>query len=179
MSDSEHGDQFVERLAGIAANSSIVEAVHSLPGGSTFAAFLQRETDAYIAQAGDGWTDAGLAAWVAERQAEMNRAWSADVARVTGDPPPAEIEAPSSSEILEAAEAWRREGVEVRPDLAAILFQAVTNRRGPFALFVERETAAARRNGEDINEHMAQHRDEMRRLFRADVEAVVREARGW
>jgi hypothetical protein len=58
------------------------------------------------------------------------------------------------------------------------LFDAVIQMRGRFMQRVEREASAAVRDGEDPNERLALHRDEMRRLFLADVEALAREARG-
>lgn len=67
----------VDRLAGIAADVSIVEAVHGLQG--QFIAFFDRETRAYHEAAGAEASDAGLAVWINERQAEMRRAWRSDV----------------------------------------------------------------------------------------------------
>ena len=49
---------------------------------------------------------------------------------------------------------------------------------GQFMQRLEREAEVAQRAGEDVNEHLARHRDAMRGLFRRDVEALAREARG-
>jgi hypothetical protein len=72
----------IDRLADIAKEANIVNAVANLDGA--FVQFMQRETDAYVAQAGDAWTDEGLAAWIKAREAEMQRAWRTDVADLTG-----------------------------------------------------------------------------------------------
>lgn len=168
----------IAKLAGIAADASIATGVADLNG--EVVNWFQDQTDAYVASVGGNWTDDGLAAWIAQRQEDMNRAWRADIATLTGDTlePPAEPAAiPDASAILEAAEAWKRDGADLPPQHYATLVQAVMRRRGPFALRLEREMKACR-PGEDINERLALHRDEMRELFRADAEAVIKEAGG-
>jgi hypothetical protein len=166
----------IRKLKAAAAEINIVDAVAELPN-SSLANWLQDQTDAYLAWAGDKWTDEGLASWVASRQAEMNAALRADVAIVTGDAPQRpEIEALDREAILAAGAAWERDGADLPQHHYAILTRAVLNRRGPFAQFLARQMAACR-PGEDPNQRIALHRDEMRQLFHADARAVIREAR--
>jgi hypothetical protein len=167
--DSEHE---LEMLAGLAADAKIVKAVHALPGGSSFVAFVQRETANYWAQADD---DAGLTAWMQERWPEAQKRWATDIAVVTGDAvePPGRV-APDASAILEAAAAWKRG--EASDEHMKVLFDAVTQMHGQFMQRVEREAAIALRAGEDPNQRLARRRDEMRDLFRRDIEALVKEA---
>jgi hypothetical protein len=168
------GDQFIEKLAGIAAEVNCVEAVHALPGGSTFAAYVQHISADYWATHDD---DSGYGAWLQARWPEAQRLWAEDVATVTGAAErPAEVEDPDARAILEAAAAWERDGADLPQRHYAILTRAVLNRRGPFAQFLERQLAACR-PGEDPNQRIALYRDEMRRLFHADARAVIREAR--
>ena len=75
--DGDGNGAEIDRLAGIAQDVRIGTAVADLQG--EFIAFFDRETRAYMAQAGDAWTDDGLAAWIKEREAEMQRCWRADV----------------------------------------------------------------------------------------------------
>jgi hypothetical protein len=175
-SDSEHGnggDTFAT-LADIAAEANIVEAVHSLPGGSTFAAAVQRMSADYWETHDD---DSGYGAWMQARWPEAQRAWAADVATVAGDAvePPDRV-APDATAILNAAAAWKRG--EADDEQMKVLFDAVTQMRGRFMQRVEREAASAMRAREDVNERLAQHRDEMRALFRADLAAIIKGAGG-
>ena len=171
--DSEGGE--VERLARLAASANIATAVAELQGGATVQ-FFQRETDAYVAQAGDVLTDDGLAAWLKGREAEMNAAWRSDVAAVTGDAAESpDRMAPPPNEIREAAAAWERDGADLPPRHYETLVRAVLARRGPFARFLEREMRALG-PGDDPNARIVVHRAEMRRLFRADLEAVIKDA---
>jgi hypothetical protein len=117
--------------------------------------------------------DAEYGAWMQSRWGLAQTAWAADLARVTG----AKGDGPSPAEIIAAAEAWHP-GVILDAASADILTKAVMNRQGPFALFVERETAAARLAGVDVNERVAPHREAMRAMFRKEVGELVREARG-
>jgi hypothetical protein len=89
--------------------------------------------------------------------------------------------------ILEAAEALRAEQREERtlgPGHAADLFAAVARRRGPFILRLEAELmeyyrrCAGQMSVEGQNEFLAPMRRELGALFRADVEAVIADARG-
>jgi hypothetical protein len=169
--DSEHE---LKKLVGLAAEVNYVEAVHALPGGSSFAAYVQRISADYWARHDD---DSGYGAWMQERWAGAQRAWAADVAIVTGVPQQPRVEVPDASAILEAAAAWERDGADLPPRHYATLVQAVINRRGPFAMFLSREMAACPRD-ENVNEHMALRRDEMRKLFRRDLAAVIKEAEG-
>jgi hypothetical protein len=166
----------IRKLKAAVQDLNIVDAIAGLPN-SSLANWLQTQTDAYIAWAGDRWSDDGLAAWVASRQAEMNAALRADVAIVTGDMAQRpEVEAPDREAILAAGAAWERDGADLPQRHYAILTRAVLNRRGPFAQFLARQMAACR-PGEDPNQRIALHRDEMRQLFHADARAVIREAR--
>jgi hypothetical protein len=185
MSGDRKSDTF-ERLATVAAEANIVDAVAELPN-SKLVNWLQDQTDAYVAWAGDKWTDEGLAAWVASRQTEMNAALRADVAVVTGAVPQrSEVEAPDREAILAAAEALERakeRDEEVSPAHMATLFMALMQRRGPYALAFERELNAYHRltggkgDSEGQSAHLASHKDELRPLFRADLAAIIREAR--
>jgi hypothetical protein len=80
--DGETPGAEIDRLAEIAKDANIVAAVADLQGN--FVQFMQRQTDAYFAAAGPAGTDEGLAAWIKERQAEMQRCWQADVNILTG-----------------------------------------------------------------------------------------------
>ena len=89
--------------------------------------------------------------------------------------------------ILEAAEALRAEQREERtlgPGHMADLFAAVARRRGPFILKLESEllayyaAAGDKMSAEGQAEFLAPMRQELNALFRADVEAVIAEARG-
>lgn len=82
MSASGNGDgngsnAEIARLARVAQHVNIGAAVAELQG--EFIQFFDRETRAYMAQAGDAWSDNGLAAWIKEREAEMQRTWRADI----------------------------------------------------------------------------------------------------
>src|ERR1700722_20072506 len=102
------GNSELAKLAALAveAKANFIEAALNVGNISNW---LQDQTDAYVAWAGDKWTDEGLSAWVAARQGEMNAAFRADVATITGDmPAPTSVEAPSPSEIREAGEGLRR-----------------------------------------------------------------------
>ena len=181
MSGDRKSDTF-ERLATVAAEANIVDAVAELPN-SKLVNWLQDQTDAYVAWAGDKWTDEGLAAWVASRQAEMNAALRADVAIVTGDAPQPrpKIQAPDCEAILAAAEALEAEAEERRtmhPKHMQTLFAALIYRRSPYIVEVEKEMAAYRGPNEGFTEHLLHHRADLRPLFRSEVEAVIREARG-
>jgi hypothetical protein len=171
--DSEHNVELA-RLADIAAEANLVEAVHALPGGSTFAAHIQRETAAYWATHDD---DSGLTAWLQRRWPDAQRAWASDVAAVTGVKP--ERAPLDAGAILEAAEALRRSNErDERPEARhmALLTRAVVRRRGPFVALLEREMATCP-PGVDPNEHMAPHREEMRRLFQVELKKIIAEAR--
>jgi hypothetical protein len=72
----------IARLAEIAKDANLVVAVAALQG--EFVQFMQRQTDAYFAAAGPAWTDEGLASWINQRHAEMQRCWAADVKILTG-----------------------------------------------------------------------------------------------
>jgi hypothetical protein len=180
------GDSEIEKLAGIAveAKTNFVEA--ALAVGNS-AEFFQRETDRYMAQAGADWSDDGLAEHMRARWSEANRAWAADVAAITGDTverpaPRIEVEAPPASAVREAGEAMQRadeRDEEAGPSHMAILFQAVLARREPFVERLEHELAEALASGAtDLNEHIAPLlRGPLRDLFRADIEAVIAEAK--
>jgi hypothetical protein len=76
----------IDRLAAAAKDVSIVTAVHDLQG--QFIRFMVREQEAYKAAAGAGATDAGMAAWINRKAAEMQACWAHDVAVVSGKEPP-------------------------------------------------------------------------------------------
>jgi hypothetical protein len=84
--------------------------------------------------------------------------------------------------VLRAAEALKRD--EATADHMFDLHAAVLRMCGPYAIALEREVNAYMRlaggkgDGEGLNEHMRRCRDEMRTLFRRDIDAVVREAEG-
>jgi hypothetical protein len=84
--------------------------------------------------------------------------------------------------VLRAAEALKRD--EAGPDHMMDLFTAIIRLRGPYILRLEAEISAyyalagSQRSAEGQAEHLAQHRDEMRRLFRRDPDAIIREAEG-
>ena len=99
------------------------------------------------------------------------RAWAADVATLTGD---AVTTFDRAAILVAAAAAWKRG--EASDEHMKVLFDAVIKMRGQFMQRVEREAAIAQRAGEDPNQRLAQHRDEMRELFRRDVEALIKEA---
>jgi hypothetical protein len=174
------GDDEIKKLTGLAveARANFIEAALNVRNISNW---LQDQTDAYMAWAGDKWTDEGLAAWVAARQGEMNAAWRTDVASVTDDTPaPTAVETPPASAIREAGEALKRCDERDEPledPHMRVLFAAVISMRGLFMQRLEREMASLR-PGEDPNEHMAQHRNELRALFRRDCDAAIKEARG-
>ena len=93
----------------------------------------------------------------------------------------ASIAAMTDAEAVRAAgEAWKRD--EAGPDHMADLFMAVVAMRGPFIARLEAELNAYRRlagdkvTAEGQAEYLAPLREEMRRLFRTDAEAVIREA---
>jgi hypothetical protein len=73
----------LNRLAKVAKNPNLVDAVYGLPD-SEFAAWMCREHAAYYAPAGASATDAGAAAWMREKWGEAQRAWTRDVDRVLG-----------------------------------------------------------------------------------------------
>ena len=73
----------VDRLAGVAKEVNVVEAVANFNGA--FIEFMQRETDAYVESVGGNWSDEGLAEWIKARTAEMQRAWRTDLDLLTGD----------------------------------------------------------------------------------------------
>jgi hypothetical protein len=75
-------DAEIARLAAAARSVNVVDAVHDLQG--SFIEFFDRETRAYKTQAGDAWTDDGLAEWIKAREAEMKRAWKIDLDELTG-----------------------------------------------------------------------------------------------
>jgi hypothetical protein len=184
MNDDGKSDAF-EKLAGLAAEANIVRAVHALPGGSSFAAYVQNATAAYWASHDD---DSGLLKWLQDRWAGAQMAWANDVATVTGEmierpPPRIEVEAPPASAIRAAGEAMRRAGErdeEAGPSHMGVLLQAVLARRGPFVERLEREMAAGLASGAtDLNAYIAPMlRGPLRDLFRRDVEAAIREAEG-
>jgi hypothetical protein len=81
--------------------------------------------------------------------------------------------------ILRAGEALRRD--EASLDHMMDLWEAVMRFRGPYAVAFQREVnvfASGRSDAESINEHLARKRDEMRALFKTDIEAVIAAARG-
>ena len=160
----------VDRLAGVAAGSNIVRAVHALPGGA-FIPTIQKLTADYWAQADDD-DDSGLTAFLQARWPEAQRAWTDDVATVTGDAPELTYVRPVDAKaILAAAEAWRCDGAGLAQRHYDVLVQAVMARRGPFVRFL--------RDAEgDPNAHMARHRDQARELFVKDLERVIKEAGG-
>jgi hypothetical protein len=178
------GDAELQKLAALAveARANFIEAALNVGNVSNW---MQRETDAYVAWAGDKWTDEGLAAWVAARQGEMNAAWRQDVATVASETsaPRIEVEAPPASAIREAGRAMHRadeRDEEAGPSHMATLLQAILARRGAFVERLEREMFEALASGAtDLNAHLAPLlRGSLRDLFRADVEAVIREAEG-
>ena len=57
-----------------------------------------------------------------------------------------------------------------------VLFDAVFALKGPFVQFLNMEMRSLR-PGEDPNERMRPHRNKLRRLWRQDVDAVIKEAR--
>jgi hypothetical protein len=180
MSGDSKSDTF-DRLAAAAREINLVDAIAELPHGN-LANWLQDQTDAYVAWAGDKWTDEGLAAWVASRQAEMNAALRADVAIVTGDAPQPrpKIQAPDCEAILAAAEALEAEAEERRtmhPKHMQTLFAALIYRRSPYIVEVEKEMAAYRGPNEGFTEHLASHRADLKPLFRSELEKVIKEAR--
>jgi hypothetical protein len=77
MSGEERSGAEIDKLAAAAERVNIVEEVHELQGA--FVEFFRREEAAYHAAAGDGWSDAGLAAWIKGREAEMQACWRADI----------------------------------------------------------------------------------------------------
>lgn len=105
-----------------------------------------------------------------ERWAGAQRAWADDIATVTGDA----VATFDRVALAAAAEAWKRG--EANEEHTKVLFDAVTRMGGQFMQRVEREAAIAMRAGEDPNRRLVECRDELRELFRADVEALVREA---
>jgi hypothetical protein len=72
----------IDRLARVAKEVNSVDAVYALQGA--LVEFFDRERRAYMEQAGDAWTDAGLAAWIKEREGEVQAAWAADLADLQG-----------------------------------------------------------------------------------------------
>jgi hypothetical protein len=95
----------------------------------------------------------------------------------------AEIAAETDREaVLAAAEALRRD--EASLDHMMDLHTAVLRFRGPYALALEREVnsylrlAGDEHSSEGLNEHMGRCWEELRKLFRADIEAVIEEASG-
>ena len=110
----------------------------------------------------------------------MNAAWRTDVATITGDiPVPTSGETLSPSAIREAGEALKRcderdEPLEDRH--MRVLFSAVFALKGPFVQFLNTEMRSLR-PGEDPNERLRPHRDKLRRLWRQDVDAAIKEAR--
>ena len=76
----------IDRLAGIAAEVNVVDAVHTLQG--EFIQFFARETAAYFAAAGPDASDAGLAEHIRQRNEEMQRCWRTDLDLLTGAPRP-------------------------------------------------------------------------------------------
>lgn len=75
--------------------------------------------------------------------------------------------------ILRAAEALKRD--EATVDQMMDLHTAVLRFRGPYAIALENEVNAYLATGErdGINERLALKRYELRRLLRADIEAVI------
>jgi hypothetical protein len=181
--DDEQADSpQIRRLKAAAQNLNIATAVAELPGGA-LVNWLQDQTDAYMAWAGDKWSDDGLAAWAASRQAEMDAALRADVAIVTGDmaQPRPKIEAPSREAILAAADALEAEEEErgsMHPRHMAVLFTALISRRSPYIAEVEREMAVYRGPNDRFTEHLLHHRADLKGLFRSEIQKVIREARG-
>jgi hypothetical protein len=92
MSGEEQLSAKIDKLAGVAKDANLVTAVAELQGQLVH--FIDRETRAYKAQAGDGWTDQGLAEHIRQRTAEMRRCWARDVDEIlTGGGP--EVTAPA------------------------------------------------------------------------------------
>ena len=77
-------DKEIDRLATMAAEANIATGLGELQG--ELVQFIDRETRAYPAAAGAGWTDDGLSAWIKEREGEMQRCFEADLAVLTGAP---------------------------------------------------------------------------------------------
>ena len=77
-----NGNGEIERLAGVAKDTNIADVISELQG--EFIHFIDRETHAYREAAGDSASDEGLAEHIRARTAEMQRAWRADVAIVSG-----------------------------------------------------------------------------------------------
>jgi hypothetical protein len=82
MSANDNGGREIARLARIAAETNIATAVGEFQGA--LVRFIDRETKAYMAAAGEAWTDDGLAAWIKEREAELQACWRADVNDLRG-----------------------------------------------------------------------------------------------
>jgi hypothetical protein len=88
---------------------------------------------------------------------------------------------PAREAILEAAEAFEHgdddERVEVHPRHMLTLYTALICRSSPYVVEVERELAVYQGAKDGFNEHLAEHRPDLKALFRTDVEAVIAEAR--
>jgi hypothetical protein len=85
--------------------------------------------------------------------------------------------------VIAAAEDWKRNDGDLSPEHAGVLIKAVLNLRGEFIQTIERKALAYWRSaGEGASAegqtYLMPLEDEMRQLFRADIEQVVREAGG-
>jgi hypothetical protein len=89
MNDAGNGNgegAEIDRLAGVAQDANIVDAVVERQG--EFVEFFDRETAAYFAAAGAEASDEGLANHIKQRTAEMRGCWTADVDEIlTGRDP--------------------------------------------------------------------------------------------
>jgi hypothetical protein len=87
---------------------------------------------------------------------------------------------PSREAILAAAEALEAEAEERRsmhPRHMLTLYTALICRRSPYVVEVEKEMAAYRGPNEDFTAHLLGHREDLRRLFRSEIQKVIDEAR--
>ena len=89
--------------------------------------------------------------------------------------------------IIEAAEAWKRYGNDpegLHPKHAAVLFMAIIRSRGAYALALEKaineyqRSARGKPTAESQDEFLAARQEELRPLWRADLEHIIREAGG-
>ena len=87
---------------------------------------------------------------------------------------------PSREAILEAAQALEDEQNERRsmhPKHMQVLMTALICRRSPYIVEVEREMAAYQGPHGDFTKHLAEHRTDLKPLFRSELDRVIREAR--
>ena len=87
---------------------------------------------------------------------------------------------PSREAILEAAQALEDEQNERRsmhPRQMQILFTALICRRSLYIVEVEKEMAAYQGPHGDFTKHLAEHRPDLRALFRSEIRKLIDEAR--